>query len=635
MVTTPSVIHKTLALASPLVIAVCFGSWSAPRVANAAEASGSVPRPTCKALGTKGATALGCGVVDAEGYSTRASRMFRKLRHLYGFGGYFPRTLYVDVSKSTRSLGIFTRARLRPGDVIIELPLGRALWRGTVDLPSLGVILPPNSMLSEEERLILYGAVLLRHAARKEDAGVLTGYGHTLLDDASANSTVFWGIDELQWLRATDAAELTSYFLSRAAYIHSAAPLAATLEEVKQAFVQYHMRHFRLWLGGMPRFPERVDVAMLPGIDLCSPQEGGAKPVFDPTRRVVRLVASTAVDPDSEIFVDFGVRDLTDFLVTRGVFGGHGAGVFLPVPLDSDANGGAKGQLLERLSWAAEVRLLEDEVLDVRTLRLAVMPREEFSAWSIGALIAGAPLAVSRAFRTEVQANAYLATECARRLDATRSTEPVLEEVVEAQLGADSANRLSLVRLYRRALVDSYTRCRTRAVDKLQRLRRWAQRQPAWAQGYVDEAIWRTELVKQPIGESRELRLLPVDPPRHFDPEDVDQRMSYSSIVALVNSRAREFVPYFSELLQAPVVPVIGFADTAKRLEKIKRLAARIVQLKGPACGGVDLSAFDWINELHGAEEVFSTLKYLLPEMGDLVREFVELEQLGEAPAWR
>merc|ERR1711920_780579 len=111
--------------------------------------------------------------------------------------------------------------------------------------------------------------------------------------------------------------------------------------------------------------------------------------------------------------------------------------------------------------------------------------------------------------------------------------------------------------------------------------------------------------------------------------------MAYASVVALVNSKAREFVPYFAELLRASVVHVRGFVGVRQRLLKIKKLAAHIVQLKGPACGAVDLSAFSWINELRGEEETFTTLRYLLPEIEDLVREFVELEQIGEAPTWR
>merc|ERR1711920_597694 len=111
--------------------------------------------------------------------------------------------------------------------------------------------------------------------------------------------------------------------------------------------------------------------------------------------------------------------------------------------------------------------------------------------------------------------------------------------------------------------------------------------------------------------------------------------MAYASVVALVNSKAREFVPYFAELLRASTVSVRGFVGVRQRLLKIKRLASNIVQLKGPTCGAVDLSAFNWINELRGEEEAFTTLRYLLPEMDDLVREFVELEQMGESPAWR
>lgn len=121
-------------------------------------------------------------------------------------------------------------------------------------------------------------------------------------------------------------------------------------------------------------------------------------------------------------------------------------------------------------------------------------------------------------------------------------------------------------------------------------------------------------------------KLLPVDPPLHVNADDVDQRMAYSSIVALVNSKVRDFAPYFDQLVTVPTTTVEDFADIMDRLDAIKQLAAAMVQLKSPMCGSVDLSAFEWINELRGEEEVFTTLQYLLPEIEDLVKEFVELE---------
>mmetsp|Transcript_21756 Transcript_21756/g.55664 ORF Transcript_21756/g.55664 Transcript_21756/m.55664 type:complete len:221 (-) Transcript_21756:6-668(-) len=201
----------------------------------------------------------------------------------------------------------------------------------------------------------------------------------------------------------------------------------------------------------------------------------------------------------------------------------------------------------------------------------------------------------------------------------------------------EAAQRLMGARRYKELLVQSYERCRSRAKDKLGKLRRWAMRQHDWALGYVEDALWKADAHDRALEGNREARgpLLAPEPPGHVNLQDLDQRLAYSAVVALVNSRAREFVPYFTELLQAPLVRVRGFVQVGRRLEKVRRLAAAIVQLKGPACGGIDLSSFDWINELRGEEEVFSTLRYLVPEMEDLVREFAELEQSGDLPLWR
>lgn len=128
-----------------------------------------------------------------------------------------------------------------------------------------------------------------------------------------------------------------------------------------------------------------------------------------------------------------------------------------------------------------------------------------------------------------------------------------------------------------------------------------------------------------------EVKLLAKQPPPHFDDQDLDQRIAYSAIVSLINHKARSFAPYFAELLEAPNVSVRGFIDVSQRLQKVKRLAVSITKLQGCACGRVDLSAFEWVNDLHGEETAFTTLKFLLPEMDDLVREFSDHERDDEA----
>lgn len=588
--------------------------------------------PVCEAAGSPGCRS------DSDAAGAAA---FRILRRFIGSTGQFSRKLLEtralpDDEGDGQRFGLFLRKSVKTREVLMEVPLSQVLWRETLDLPLLGVDLPANSLLSEAERLVLGLAALRR--AQEESRGAdaeshFSMYGEFLRSAPVPNSTVFWTVSELAWLKDTDAGELTEHFLSRIAHIHSVVPLVADLVELKAAFAQYQSRYFRLWMGGSSLFPKRVEVALLPGIDLCRHREGALRPAFDRARRVVQLQAVGPMGAGEEIFVDFGARDITEVLVGSGTLATSKAGIFLPVPLDSDVNGGAKVRLIEGLRWPAEVRLFtEEEVQELRVLRLAAMPREEFSAWSVGALIAGAPLAVSRAFRTEVQANAYLVTECARRhAVAGRTKLPMTATSEKGML------RLAVVLRYREVLALTYERCQKRARDKLAKLGKWSLKQAPWVATFVEEARGRAAKNQDATFEKlgKELPLLSTEPPTHVNPEDLDQRLAFSSVVALVNSKAREFADYFSELLKAPVVHVPGFSDIGHRLQKIKHLAFAMVQLKGPACGNVDLSAFNWINELRGEEEVFTTLQYLLPEMDDLVREFLELEQSGEMPLWR
>merc|ERR1712194_710655 len=250
-------------------------------------------------------------------------------------------------------------------------------------------------------------------------------------------------------------------------------------------------------------------------------------------------------------------------------------------------------------------------------LRLAAMPQEEFSAWSVSALLAGAPLAVSRAFRTETHANAYLAMECGRRHAV----------ITSAGLQGRSEKRVVAER-YRQILVDTFRVCERRARDKLSKLLKWAQRQPSWVFDYIEDAHWQLEqsVLRRGEGHASAPRtaVLPVEPPPYISPSNVDQRLAHAAIVALVNSRAQEFSPFFVELLKPADVKLSGFTQVLERLKKLKRVATAIVQLKGPGCGGVDLSAFHWVNGLRGSPEVYATLRYLLPELEALVSEFLE-----------
>ncbi|CAE8629745.1 unnamed protein product [Polarella glacialis] len=434
-----------LSVAAALLVAVShFGSSGVLAAA---------PESGCKASASSGPSST---CLESR-RSTHPQRTFRELRRLLaGAGGLLRRDLLELREGAGGQLGFFARTQISAGEVLLEVPLHAALWRGSVDLGALGIHLAPGAQLSEAERLILGLAVLRRAASSSqlelgESVQAHLAYAHLLVQEPVPNSTALWGIDELRWLQGTDAGELTSHFLSRIAQVHAAAPEAAELIEVKAAFAQYYSRHVQLWLDSSGFMQEQLEGILLPGIDFCRHQEGSSKPVFLPERRVVRLSSSLPLAAGEQIFVDFGVRDHTDLMVGQGVLGGPLSGVFLPVPLGHDANGGAKSRLLEQLNWPAEVRLVGEEIRDVRSLRLAAMPPEEFSSWSVGALVSGTPLAVSRAFRTEVQANAYLLQECTRRGANARQQPSVV--------GSVAASRVDVAQRYREHLSDAGSSC--------------------------------------------------------------------------------------------------------------------------------------------------------------------------------
>eukprot|EP00913_Durusdinium_trenchii_P035782 g33483.t1 len=92
-------------------------------------------------------------------------------------------------------------------------------------------------------------------------------------------------------------------------------------------------------------------------------------------------------------------------------------------------------------------------------------------------------------------------------------------------------------------------------------------------------------------------------------PKDKSQIYEVETIVALVNSKVQDFIPYFEQLLQA--------SSSNFHLDRVTRLALAMARLKGVACGA-DLTDFQWINQLRGKKDVLGTFKYLLPEMEKL-----------------
>eukprot|EP00930_Biecheleria_cincta_P100455 TRINITY_DN92094_c0_g1_i1.p1 TRINITY_DN92094_c0_g1~~TRINITY_DN92094_c0_g1_i1.p1 ORF type:complete len:182 (+),score=51.01 TRINITY_DN92094_c0_g1_i1:334-879(+) len=180
----------------------------------------------------------------------------------------------------------------------------------------------------------------------------------------------------------------------------------------------------------------------------------------------------------------------------------------------------------------------------------------------------------------------------------------------------------------------------------------WASKQRPWVLALVDEAKRRAESAaaaalelsrstrRDDSGALQAARAPPllVASDEYLGLEDLEQKVAYATIVALVNAKVTDFVPFFNELLKAGgnkiVVP--GFEQATLRLRKIRRLAAAMTQLKGPSCGSLDLSDFAWLNDLRGEEDVYSTMRYLLPEMEQLVEEFLEMQAQSEtAPVWR
>ncbi|CAK9108215.1 unnamed protein product [Durusdinium trenchii] len=554
--------------------------------------SGHGPAKSWKTLGTPGWKTL---------------RRFLRQR-----GGVWSSALESGPSEGqSRGSTCVARRAIPSGELLFEIPIDVALWRGTATVGRSSW--QHFSALTQTEELILFLAMLMKSNRQLGDSPLAT-YA-ALLTQEPPPSSVLWDLEELGWLSGTEAGTMTEHFLRRLARIHAAAPLLVEYSDLKVAFAQYYARHLKLPLGA-----EQAEPIMLPGIDSCRHREGSAKAVFLPERRVVQLRSSTPLKPGDELFVDAGVEDTTDLLLKgdeRVDLKGFAlrAGELLAVPLEENGNHQQKRLLLQQLAWPREVRLRSDEVEDLQSLRLASMPDEEFTAWSVGALVGGAPLAVSRAFRTELRASKWLFTMCGAREEAARWTPDGLEQAVSNQ-----ASRARIASRYRQTLAEVYQKCRSRAGQKLEKLQSWAMKQHSWVFDYIREAVQNTQKQSAVPPEAWQAQVAHVTqlvaaPMKLSLPtlQDKSQIYEVETIVALVNSKVQDFIPYFEQLLQA--------SSSNFHLDRVTRLALAMARLKGVACGA-DLTDFQWINQLRGKKDVLGTFKYLLPEMEKLHKEF-------------
>ncbi|CAJ1373205.1 unnamed protein product [Effrenium voratum] len=350
-------------------------------------------------------------------------------------------------------------------------------------------------------------------------------------------------------------------------------------QQAQVAFAQYYSRHINLRSGFQH---DQWEPMMIPGIDWCRRREGAAHPVLLSDRQVVQLRAASSLQAGEEIFVH-AVQDSTDLLLQGDSKGPSiSAGQFLAVPIEGE-NRESKRLLFKQLGWPAEVRL-RDDVQDLKVLRLASMPSEEFTAWSVGALIANAPLAVSRGFRTEAQATAFLYRQCCHHGNSVRTN----------SLSDPQHPRATVATRYRQVLLEVYGKCCSRARQKMDRLLSWASKQHEWMFRYIAEVVQSCDDRDTTTSEEspRGSLTLPVL-------SDSRQQLSAAMTVAVVNSKVQAFAPYFQQLLQASL-------DKTGRLKRIRRLALAMARLQD---ANIDLSDFEWINRLPGEADAVGTLK--------------------------
>eukprot|EP00434_Breviolum_minutum_P019982 symbB.v1.2.017626.t1/scaffold1340.1/size241236/11 len=311
-----------------------------------------------------------CNLGDCRGREGRSIQQKKILRKLLRKNGAVLSSNAVLSSTEGRTRCL-ARTAIQPGDLLFEIPLSISLWRGTVTLPNL----PRNSRLSDMDKLVLYLALLMKDFLNEDSfrsSTPLAAYAGQLLLEGS-NATILWPQTALSAsLVGTEAQEVTEHLLRRVSMIHAAAPLEVEYQDVKVAFAHFYARHLKL-PGSQP------EAILLPGIDWCRQREASATTlVLLPERQVVQLRASGIVQAGEEIFVETGVHDNTD-LVLRGESTTPSAG---EVPFNGDETSAQKRLLFQQLNWPMEIRLTDEGVQDLKGLRLASMPKEEFTSWS-------------------------------------------------------------------------------------------------------------------------------------------------------------------------------------------------------------------------------------------------------------
>eukprot|EP00434_Breviolum_minutum_P019983 symbB.v1.2.017627.t1/scaffold1340.1/size241236/12 len=157
---------------------------------------------------------------------------------------------------------------------------------------------------------------------------------------------------------------------------------------------------------------------------------------------------------------------------------------------------------------------------------------------------------------------------------------------------------------YRKTLTEIYEKCQLRSRQKLDKLLVWAMKQHGWIFNYVQEAILMAE---KRILKSKAFKVKAVSTMVASDNllklpilEDSSLRQMTDMIAAIVNTKVPDFV------------------TKLRHLKKVQRLALAMARLEGVT----DLADFAWINHLQGGQDVFTTFKYLLPEMEKLAEEF-------------
>lgn len=172
--------------------------------------SGHGPAKSWKTLGTPGWKTL---------------RRFLRQR-----GGVWSSALESGPSEGqSRGSTCVARRAIPSGELLFEIPIDVALWRGTATVGRSSW--QHFSALTQTEELILFLAMLMKSNRQLGDSPLAT-YA-ALLTQEPPPSSVLWDLEELGWLSGTEAGTMTEHFLRRLARIHAAAPLLVEYSDLK------------------------------------------------------------------------------------------------------------------------------------------------------------------------------------------------------------------------------------------------------------------------------------------------------------------------------------------------------------------------------------------------------------------